>query len=613
MITNRDVREWGLLAILLLLGILFTLVAGQIASQLVPAWRAEANIGSNIDPDATYASQPLGTLAYESVRMEIMTPAPWENIYWTPTPFGQPPVISPSPLPPTAAVTPTATLTASPVPATPTLTGTPTATPTATATFYLPPLPTATPHTPPPPTHTATATSTATPPPGSITIVKDSLPNDPQDFLFGGSLGAFSLDDDADPTLPNSALFTHLTAGVYTVTEAALTGWDLTGLLCADPDGGSSVDLGTRTATLDLDPGEAIVCTFTNTSRGTILIVKNTSGDDDTFGFSGSLGNFNLTTGGATASQIFAHQTPGLYTVTESATSGWTLTGLVCADPDGGSSVDLGTRTAAIDLDPGETVTCTFTNVNRGTIVIVKNTVGGNNTFSFTGGLGPFNLTTVGGAASTTFVNQTAGTYAVIESALANWTLTGLTCTDPDGGSSVNLGTRTATIDLDGGETVICTFLNSANPYSNIEIGPGDYDWSTIPDGGSLVIGLTTPIRPHGNSGWDLVYYERPAGSGILMDYVTLEISADGSPGSWITLFAYGGGLYANSLIAPCPQGDNTDIPAACPSVTLIGGTGVGIDVDAIVASGSYYYIRIISPAGGAGDGCDVDAIEIYP
>lgn len=607
MITNRDVREWGLLGILLLLGILFTLIAGQIASRLVPAWRAEADIGSNIDPDAIYASQPPGTMAYEAVRMEIMTPAPWENIYWTPTPFGQAPAASPSPtqLPPTATVTPTATPTATVTPGTPTVTATPTATPTATATFYIPPPPTA--------TSSILPTATSTPPPGSITVVKDSLPNDSQDFLFGGSLGAFSLDDDADAALPNSILFANLSAGVYTVTEAATAGWDLTGLACTDPDGGSAVNLGTRTATIDLDSGESITCVFTNTRRGTITIIKNTSGNDATFGFSGSLGAFNLTTSGATASQTFANQTPGIYTVTEAVSPGWTLTGLVCADPDGGSAVNLGTRTVTIDLDPGESITCTFTNANRGTIVIVKNTAGGDNTFAFTGDLGIFNLTTLGGTASTTFANQLAGTYALTESALANWTLTGLTCTDPDGGTSVNLDSRTATIDLDGGETVTCTFVNSANPYSNIEIGPGDYDWSTIPDGGSLVLGLAIPIRPHGDSGWDLVYYERAAGSGILMDYVTLEISVDGSPGSWITLFAYGGNLYSNSLIAPCPQADNADIPAACPSVTLIGGTGVGIDVDAIVSSGAYYYIRITSPGGGAGDGCDVDAIEVYP
>ena len=108
---------------------------------------------------------------------------------------------------------------------------------------------------------------------------------------------------------------------------------------------------------------------------------------------------------------------------------------------------------------------------------------------------------------------------------------------------------------------------------------------------------------------WDLVYYEHAAGSGILMDFVTLQASEDGS--SWITIFAYGGGAYGNSSLAGCPEVDNIDIPATCGS--LIGGTGVGIDVDAVLPSGGYFYLRILSPSGGAGDGSDVDAIEIYP
>src|SRR5438093_635532 len=49
----------------------------------------------------------------------------------------------------------------------------------------------------------------------TITIVKDAVPNDAQDFAFtttGGGPAAFttgfSLDDDSDPTLSNSQTFT---------------------------------------------------------------------------------------------------------------------------------------------------------------------------------------------------------------------------------------------------------------------------------------------------------------------------------------------------------------------------------------------------------------------
>ena len=43
--------------------------------------------------------------------------------------------------------------------------------------------------------------------PATLTIVKDTQPDGPQDFAFtttGAGLSPFSLDDDTDPTLPNA-------------------------------------------------------------------------------------------------------------------------------------------------------------------------------------------------------------------------------------------------------------------------------------------------------------------------------------------------------------------------------------------------------------------------
>lgn len=105
---------------------------------------------------------------------------------------------------------------------------------------------------------------------GQITIVKDAVPNDAQDFAFttsGTGWSSFALDDDADPALPNTRSFT-LAPGTYTVTETALAGWSLTGLSCSgDTDGGTTANLATATATIDLDANERIVCTYTNTRR----------------------------------------------------------------------------------------------------------------------------------------------------------------------------------------------------------------------------------------------------------------------------------------------------------------------------------------------------------
>src|SRR6185436_3541594 len=64
--------------------------------------------------------------------------------------------------------------------------------------------------------------------PGSITIIKDAVPNAPQDFSFTASpappLANFSLDDDpSDATLLNTKVFNLTTFQTYSVTEAAVT------------------------------------------------------------------------------------------------------------------------------------------------------------------------------------------------------------------------------------------------------------------------------------------------------------------------------------------------------------------------------------------------------
>jgi Ca2+-binding RTX toxin-like protein len=89
---------------------------------------------------------------------------------------------------------------------------------------------------------------------------------------------------------------------------------------------------------------------------------------------------------------------PGTYTVTESLpVSGFNLIGLVCADPDNGSSTSLATGRATIDMDAGETIICTYTNSSAtASIVIVKDAVpDGPQDFNYitTGGLTPATFT----------------------------------------------------------------------------------------------------------------------------------------------------------------------------------------------------------------------------
>ena len=104
-----------------------------------------------------------------------------------------------------------------------------------------------------------------------------------------------------------------------------------------------------------------------------------------------------------------------------------------------------------------------------GTIVIVKNAVGGPETFDFTGDWGEvlpdgdFQITTAGAGAATngsvTYTEVLPGSYSVAEVLPASpWSLTSVTCEDGDlqGGLS-----GPGAIELDPGETVICTFTNT--------------------------------------------------------------------------------------------------------------------------------------------------------
>lgn len=206
---------------------------------------------------------------------------------------------------------------------------------------------------------------------GTIVIRKDAVPDDPQDFSFTGSgpngftfNGGFALDDDQDATLPNQRTFSDLVPGSYTVTEGVVSGWDLTALSCTDPDNGSSGNIGTRTATIDLDAGEIITCIFQNTKRGTIVVRKVTDPSPDptdtSFSFSGDVSGSIPNGGTLTRDNLL----PGTYTATETVPSNFMLTAISCDDRASAnpSSGNVATATATFRLDPGETVTCTFTN-----------------------------------------------------------------------------------------------------------------------------------------------------------------------------------------------------------------------------------------------------------
>src|SRR5205085_643259 len=160
-------------------------------------------------------------------------------------------------------------------------------------------------------------------------------------------------------------------------------------------------------------PGQETTCTFTNTKRGTIRVVKNTIGGDGTFPFTSTFGLSTLTTSAGTASFTSATLAPGSgYSVSETVPAGWDQTSTAWSSGTVGNVI----------VAPGAQTTCTFTNTKRGTIRVVKNTIGGDGTFPFTSTFGLSTLTTSAGTASFTSAALAPGSgYSVSESATAGW------------------------------------------------------------------------------------------------------------------------------------------------------------------------------------------------
>jgi hypothetical protein len=98
---------------------------------------------------------------------------------------------------------------------------------------------------------------------GSIFIGKvANHPNTP--FYFIGDLGAFSLYNPVDSSID----FSGIPPGSYNITELAQPGWNLDNIQINDPSGGSTADVSTATAHINVDGNERINIYFYNTKGG---------------------------------------------------------------------------------------------------------------------------------------------------------------------------------------------------------------------------------------------------------------------------------------------------------------------------------------------------------
>jgi hypothetical protein len=212
---------------------------------------------------------------------------------------------------------------------------------------------------------------------GSITIVKNAVPDDPQDFGYtttGSGLSSFSLDDDADPTLSNTRTFTDLVPGSYSVTETLpVTGWDLTGLSCVSTNGSSTTgtSTGTGVASITLGAGDSVTCTYTNTKRGHVTVHKTENGGVPTsaytFRLTGGPDSVNITrtTSSTNGGNLdFGLLKPGSYTLCELAVPAGTHSTL--QDQGGTVNATTGDVCLTFTLTAGETRAFTVDNHRPG-------------------------------------------------------------------------------------------------------------------------------------------------------------------------------------------------------------------------------------------------------
>ena len=369
---------------------------------------------------------------------------------------------------------------------------------------------------------------------GSIVVVKNATPDDPQDFSFtaGGGLSpaSFSLDDDADATLSNTRSFTNLVpAGGYSLSETVPSGWDQTGATCDD---------GSPVSNVNVAPAETVTCTFANRKRGKVVVVEDAVPNDAQ--------DFSFTAGGGLSptsfaldddsdatlanSRTLADVVPGSgYSLSASTPAGWTSASATCDD---------GSPATNIAIAAGETVTCTFTHQKRGSITVVTQAQPSDaQDFSFTagGGLSPASFQLDDDADATLSNTRTFSSlspqsgYSVSESAPPGWDLTSATCND---------GSPATNVSVSAGENVTCTFTNRKR-------------------GKIVVVKDAQPDSPQ-NFGFT-------AGGGLSPTSFTLDDDADATlpntqtfndvtPGSGYSL-SEGGTIGWNELSATCSDG----------------------------------------------------------
>lgn len=377
--------------------------------------------------------------------------------------------------------------------------------------------------------------------PGTITIIKNTDPDDAQNFNFstnGSGLSSFSLDDDSDSILSNTKTFTGLAPGSFTVTEATSAEFTLSNLSCVDPTGNTTVN--GPTADINLAAGETVTCTFTNIRNGGSVKVHKFVDTDGNGTFEETSDNnanglgFRWSLDGASPTTEFGTEVSGVSAGTHNVSENsvpdyqfvsWFINGGQgsCTSPDGTS------LPASITVNSNQRTEVTLCNAREtGTLIVRKIVVNDNggslreDDFSFSvNGTSPVSFESDG--QNELAVN--AGTYTITEPSVDGYG------TSYDNCSNVvvsNGGNQTCTITNDDEPGKISgKKFNDLNDDSTKDTGePGLPDWTITLDkqgdinppvctGGTLVGELCVEIT---NSSGNYAFYGLEPGTYIVSE-----------------------------------------------------------------------------------------------
>jgi uncharacterized repeat protein (TIGR01451 family) len=320
--------------------------------------------------------------------------------------------------------------------------------------------------------HTVVCTLTNTRKSGSIELKKAWIGDKGNVTLdIGTTAGGSQVDSKALVGADGTTGEQKVDTGTYFVSESfdsptSAADYDTT-LACTD--NGTPIEGGAENG-LFVSDGHAIVCTFTNSRLPQVKLVKSLQPANDDGTFDLSIGEQSFTNGGKGygdgGTTNFVNVPQGSAPVVSESGHGDTSlddydSSVQCSNEQSGDGTSLDLNA----LQYGDKVTCTFTNIRRGTIKIVKHALGGSATFDYTlrqqgdEGSTPFQLSASAGSDDSKAFSVSPGDYAVVEAPLDGWANTSLSCST--GGSQDASNPSQASIHIGAGDVVTCTYTNT--------------------------------------------------------------------------------------------------------------------------------------------------------